>query len=126
MRTAGLGLLIELAPDDVRGLRDIRAGVRNELGPGWSVGYCSRPRGRPISAGSSSPAATSRRRRSIRSSGARATTCRAGWPTGCSPQVEPDLPSSSYRLDGPPGLGSETVLTVELRRASPAPTSGGA
>jgi len=39
MRTAGLGLLIELAPDDIRGLRDIRAGVRDELGPGWSVGY---------------------------------------------------------------------------------------
>ena len=70
MRTAGLGLLIELAPDDVRGLRDIRAGVRTELGPGWSVGYLfpapadgrsrqvlPRPRRRPGVAGLSAPRA---------------------------------------------------------------------
>ena len=39
MRTAGLRLLIELPPDDDRGLRDVRADVSRELGHGWSVGY---------------------------------------------------------------------------------------
>jgi hypothetical protein len=39
MRTAGPWSVDRTRTEDVRGLRDIRAGVRNELGPGWSVGY---------------------------------------------------------------------------------------
>jgi len=111
MRTAGLGLLIELAPDDVRGLRDIRAGVRTELGPGWSVGYLFPPPrtadlGRFFLARGDVPASP------VYPLPALAYDMSRGLADRLLAQVEPDLPSSSYRLDGAAPVQQQTVMTA--------------
>jgi subtilisin family serine protease len=109
MRTAGLGLLIELAPDDIRGLRDIRAGVRDELGPGWSVGYLfPAPRtadlGRFFLARGDVPASPAYPLSAL------AYDMSRGLADRLLAQVEPDLPSSSYRLDGPTGFTASVAV----------------
>src|SRR6476646_3295377 len=108
VRTADLRLLIELAPDDSRGLRDIRASVRNELGPGWAVGYLfPAPRtldlGRFYVARGDVPASPAYPLSAL------AYDMSRGLADRLVAVVEPDLPSSSYRLDGPTGVAASAA-----------------
>jgi len=99
MRTAGLRLLIELAAGDDRGLRDLRVEVTNELGPGWFVGHLfPAPRttdlGRFFVARGDVPATPAFPISAL------AYDMSRGLADRLRAQVEPDLPSSSFRQDG--------------------------
>ena len=116
MRTAGLRLLIELAPGDDRGLHELRADVTGELGPGWFVGYLfPAPRtadlGRFYFARGDVPASPAYPISALAYDMSRGLADRLGA------QVEPDLPSSSYHQDG-------TTLAASPAAATPAGLSG--
>jgi len=116
--TVGLRFLIELSAGDDRGLGELRAGVRDELGPEWQVTYLfSQPRTRDLNrffvTRGQVPASPAYPLSALGYDMAR------GLADRLRAQVEPDLPSSAFRQDGPhAGDGQRAVLADELLAAN--------
>lgn len=123
----GLRFLIELAPGDSRGLGELRAKVRDELGPDWPVSYLfPQPRTKDLSrffvTRGQVPSSPAYPLSALGYDMSRGLADRLGA------QVEPDLPSSAYRQDGPPGAGGQPAAAVadELLEASSGLAAAGA
>jgi len=111
--TVGLRLLIELLPGDDRGLGELRTEVRGELGAEWQVSYLfPQPRSKDLSrfflTRGQVPATPAYPVSALGYDMARGLADRLGA------QVEPDLPSSAYRQDGPHAGAGQQAVADEL------------
>ena len=105
--TVGLRFLIEVPPDDDRGLGELRTSLRDELGPDWQVSYLfPQPRTKDLSrffvTRGQVPASPAYPLSALGYDMARGLADRLGA------VVEPDLPSSAYRQDGPNAVSVRT------------------
>jgi subtilisin family serine protease len=116
--TVGLRFLIEVPPDDDRGLGELRTKLRDELGPDWQVSYLfPQPRTKDLSrffvTRGQVPASPAYPLSALGYDMARGLADRLGA------VVEPDLPSSAYRQDGPnAGVGQNAVVADETLAAN--------
>jgi len=114
----GLRFLIEVPPDDDRGLGELRTSLRDELGPDWQVSYLfPQPRTKDLSrffvTRGQVPASPAYPLSALGYDMARGLADRLGA------VVEPDLPSSAYRQDGPnAGVGQNAVVADETLAAN--------
>ena len=120
--TVGLRFLIEVPPDDDRGLGELRTSLRDELGPDWQVSYLfPQPRTKDLSrffvTRGQVPASPAYPLSALGYDMAR------GLADRLRAVVEPDLPSSAYRQDGPNAGVGQTPSSL-TRLSSPNASRG--